>query len=344
MRRFARRVRRLAWRLSPAGRPHRRWLALGTLGSLLVVAARIAYAYPLRGVLDAAFNKHHQHSFAGLVGGGSHAELWLGAMFLGIVATQGCGEFLQRTSFARFSIGVVRRVRASALGGISRGGALEERAAGDVISRVIGDTARFKAGLKGLLVRGTQSGTYFLAVCVMLALTDVRMGAIFAAGGLAMVTIALFGASRVNEITRRLRKKEGRLAARMHAALRGDAKALAALDGGRGDRPVDAKTTRLEGLTIFAMHLTLGLTVCGVLAIGLHDADAGRLPSADLFVALYYLVTVHNQMLKLGRQTLKLGRFVASAERLVKLADRPPAGVAVEREPDGLFADWAQAA
>jgi ABC-type multidrug transport system fused ATPase/permease subunit len=344
MKRFVRRLWRVAWRLSPMAARHRRWLIAGTAGSVLVVAARIAYAWALRGVVDTAVNQHHSHSFASLAPGTGSPTLWLGAIFLGIVTTQGVGEFLQRVSFARFSIGMVRGMRARALAGISRGAGLEGKAAGDVISRIIGDASRFKSGLKSLLLRATQSGLFFVTVSVMLSLLDVKMGLVFFCGCVTLLAVATFGASRVNTITRRLRKKEGKLAARMHAALAGDAKKLAALDAGdRAARPVDAKSTRLEGLTIIAIHLTLGLTVCGVLAIGLHDARTGLIRPTDLFVAIYYLVIVHNQMLKLGRQTLKLGRFLVSAERLVKLADRPTAP-ALAREPDGLFADWARSA
>jgi hypothetical protein len=38
---------------------------------------------------------------------------------------------------------------------------------------------------------------------------------------------------------------------------------------------------------------------------------------------------------------MRLGRVLASAERLVKLMDRPAAPAPV-REPDELFAAWAQ--
>jgi ABC-type multidrug transport system fused ATPase/permease subunit len=339
MRAFGDRLWRLAWRLSPTTRGHRRWLLAGTLGSVLVVAARIAYAYPLRGLLDANFNKHHAHALN--VAGGS--TLLLGAIFLGIVATQGTGEFIQRVSFARFSIGVVRKVRANALAGISRGAAgTEQAAAGDVISRIVGDATRFKSGLKGYLMRTTQSGTFFVAVTVGLALVDVRMGLVFFAGCATLIVLAAWGASRVNAVSTRLRKKEAKLVARMHLALAGDAEQLLALEDARPAKRADGKVARMEALTILGTHLVLGLTVCGVLAIGLHDADTGRIQPGDLFVALYYLVTVHNQMLKLGRQTVRLGRLLTSAERLVRLADRPPSAVRV-REPDGLFASWAHA-
>ena len=339
MRAFGDRLWRLAWRLSPTTRGHRRWLAAGTLGSVLVVAARIAYAYPLRGLLDATFNKHQSHALN--VAGGS--TLLLGAIFLGIVATQGMGEFIQRVSFARFSIGVVRAVRANALAGISRGTAsAEEGGAGDAISRIIGDAARFKSGLKSFLMRSTQSGTFFIAVCVGLSLIDIRMGLVFFAGCATLIALAAWGASRVNVVSKRLRKKEGKLVARMHLALAGDAEQLVALDDARPAKAAAGKVARMEALTILGTHLVLGLTVCGVLAIGLHDAHTGRIPPSELFVALYYLVTVHNQMLKLGRQTVRLGRLLASAERLVTLADRSPAPVRV-REPDGLFASWAHA-
>jgi ABC-type transport system involved in cytochrome bd biosynthesis fused ATPase/permease subunit len=127
----------------------------------------------------------------------------------------------------------------------------------------------------------------------------------------------------------------------MHASLAGDVEELAELDDSeRRAGQAEAKTTRMEGLTILAVHALLGLTVVSVLALGGQAVRAGRMQPADLFTVLFYLLQVHNPTVRLGRQAMRLGRVLASAERLVKLMDRPAAPPPA-REPDEAFAAWA---
>ena len=143
-----------------------------------------------------------------------------------------------------------------------------------------------------------------------------------------MTSIALFGAVRVTNISRRLRRKEGLLAGRMHALLIG---AEAAEDqdevesAERKSARAEAKTTKVEGLTIWAVHATLAVTSCGVVLLGLHLVRSGALQPADMFTVLFYLLMVHNPTVRLSRQTVRLGRVLASAERLAKVLKRDEA-------------------
>ena len=341
--RLPRRVARVGRRLWPSIRRHRRWLATGTIGTLFVVACRLAYPWPLRGVLEVAF-KHRHSGVADLVPGNGDPVPWLGAAFLAIVLVQGLAELVQRVSFARFSIGLTRDVRAEALAGIARGPAPDSDEAGDLIARLIGDTSRFKSGLKGVLIRLTQSGTFFLGVAVALLLMDALLGLVFLAGGALILTISGLGAARTNRVAKRLRKKEGKLAGRMHASLAGDVEQMGELDEAeRRAGHAEAKTTRMEGVTIVAVHAVLGLTVVSILALGGGAVRSGRMQAADLFTVLFYLLQVHNPTVRLGRQAMRVGRVLASAERLVKLMDRPAAPARTPAPaPDDVFAAWSR--
>jgi ATP-binding cassette subfamily B protein len=366
---FPVRLGRVTRRLAPEARRHRRYLLAGLAGTLVVVFCRLAYAWPLRGVLDQAFHQTKHGFVDALVPSSGDPVLWLSGAFLLIVAMQGMAEFVQRVSYARFSIALSRDLRAEALATLARGPTPSTKDGGDAISRVIGDTSRFKSGVKGVLIRFTQNGTFFVGVFVMLTIMDARLGLVFLAGGLVLVAIAAWGASRVNRVAQRLRKKEGRLAAHIHSALMHDVRRLAeGDDAGRRAAGADAKTAQMEQQAVLAVHVVLGLTICAVLSLGLHDVHAGRLAPGDLFTVLFYLLQVHNPTVKLGRSAMRLGRVLASAERLVGLIDRRPAPTAqlqfdLEpvpepvpepepalaarsvpaplRVPDGLFAHWA---
>jgi len=319
---FPARLGSVVARLSPSIQRHRRYLVTGSIGTLFVVACRLAYPWPLRGVLEEAFNTK-KGGVSALVPDSGDPVVWLVGVFLIIVIIQGLAELVQRVSFARFSIGLTRDVRSEILTKLGRGG--ERPDTGDAIARIIGDSARFKSGLKGVLIRLTQNGTFFVGVCVMLFIIDYRLGVVFLTGGVVLLGVAGWGASRVNKVARRLRRKEGELAGQMHKALSGDIKELAELDDSeKRAAKAEAKTTRMEGLTIWAVHVLLGITVCGVLALGLHDVRTGRIAAADLFTVLFYLLQVHNPTVRLGRQAMRVGRVLASAERLLKLLDREP--------------------
>lgn len=322
---FGARLRRVVRRLRPHIHRHRRLLVRGSIGTLFVVACRLAFPWPLRGILEEAFGTGAQGGVVALVPSAGDPVVWLTGAFLLIVVGQGLAELLQRLSFARFSIELVRDVRGEALAAIGRAGPSPDRDPGDLIARVIGDSARFKSGLKGVLIRLTQNGTFVVGVCVMLLIIDLQLGLTFVAGTALILTVAAVGASRVSAISRRLRKREGDLAARMHAALSGDPDGLLGLEETeRRDGRAEAKTTRLEGLTMLLVHALLGVTTCAVLAMGVHAVRTGRLAPGDLFTVLFYLVLVHNPSVRLGRQAVRVGRVLASAERLLKLTRLEP--------------------
>ena len=344
MKQLIRRTRYVTRRLGPYARPHRRLLIFGFLGTLVVVACRLAFPWPLRGILELAFSEQGATGVTDMVPASGDPALWLGGAFVLIVLCQGLAELVQRLSFARFSIGLVHDARTAAVEKLSRPQApgLPDRDPGDVIARVIGDSARVKSGLKGVLIRMTQNGVFFFGVLVVLFVIDMRLGLVFLAGGVVMTAIALFGAVRVTNISRRLRRREGLLAGRMHSLLMGDDASEDADDVDAAERKsarAEGKTTKVEGLTIWAVHGTLAFTSFGVVLLGLHLVRSGALQPADMFTVLFYLLMVHNPTVRLSRQTVRLGRVLASAERLAKVLKReeaiPEAGPMPQDRPEG---------
>lgn len=322
-------VRRL---LGPYARPHRHWLVAGSVGTVFVVACRLAFPWPLRGVLELSFPQEFGATgVVALVPSAGDPIVWLAGAFVLLVLLQGLSELVQRVSFARFAIGTVHDARSAAVGLLTQpGGGARSRDPGDLIARVIGDSARVKAGIKGVLIRLTQNGLFFVGVCAMLLVIDLRLGLVFVAGGTLVAVLAFAGSARVSTIARRLRRNEGRLARKMHRLL-SDPELAADEDEARELQETyarsgraEAKIARLEGLVIWGVHGLLALTACSVLILGVDAVRAGRLEPGDLSVVLFYLVMVHNPTVRVGRQALRLGRVLASAERLGKILETPP--------------------
>src|SRR5436305_670964 len=95
---LARRARR-AWRgLAPFARPHRRALIPGMLGAIGVVAARLAFPWPLRGVLELTLHQGGARgaTVAKLVPVGADPSLWLTGAFIVIIVVWALSEYVQR--------------------------------------------------------------------------------------------------------------------------------------------------------------------------------------------------------------------------------------------------------
>lgn len=333
--------------LGPYGRPHRKWLVRGSLAALGVVLARLAFPWPLRGIMELVLQETGSRSGRiALVPSWGDPIWWLAGAFVLVALSQGFAEYAQRVSFSRFAVGAVHDARAAKIKRlIKKAHRLDDsHPTGDVIARVIGDSARLKAGLKGVLVHVTQNGIFVVGVGAMLVLIDLRLGAVFVAGTAAAFAVAFGGASRVSRVARRYRKKEGALADTVHQALTMDGhrgrrvrkkalrkRALELKNTNRKSGSKDVRISRLQAQTAWAIHGVMALLAVAVLAIGIDGVSAGRLEVGDLFTVVAYLLLVHNPTVRMGRQTARLGKVLASAERLA--AVRVPAKVKRRERP-----------
>jgi hypothetical protein len=322
--RTARRARRTYARLAPYGRPHRRRLIEGTLATLVLVACRLAFPWPLRGLMEIVFHpaaRGRGATVAGLVPHTGDPVWWLVGSFVVIILLWGVSESLQRLAFTRFAVGLVRDAKAAALEHVPK--AAESRPAGDLIAGVTGDAARVKSGVKTILIGTSRNGAFFAGVTVIVSLIDPLIGLVFFLGGVATVIVGALGAWRSSRIARRSRRREGALTDELHRYLAGTAE----LPGPSGDplgRP-DSKVTRVEGMTTFAVHAVLAATTCTILVLAVHAGRSGRLSAGAVFTILAYILLMHNKTVGFGRRIIRGGRLLPSAERLAGLV-APPSG------------------
>ena len=340
------RVKSVYRKLGPFGRPHRRWLVIGSLAALLVVLARLAFPWPLRGAMELVLPEEGAgHGILDFVPTQGDPIWWLAGAFVFIALTQGFAEYVQRVSFSRFAVGAVHDARAAKMKRlVKKADRLDDsHRTGDVIARVIGDSARLKAGIKGVLVHVTQNGIFVIGVGVMLLLIDPALGAVFVGGIVIAFLVAFGGAVRVSRVARRYRKKEGAIAEAFHQALTADRlnaehsrkealrnRALSLKSDNKKSGSKDVQISRRQAQTAWAIHGVMSLISVGVIAMGIRGVRTGSLDVAELFTIVAYLLLVHNPTVRLGRQTARLGKVLASAERLAavkapskaKLADQ----------------------
>jgi ABC-type multidrug transport system fused ATPase/permease subunit len=312
--------------LKSYGRPHRRHLTAGAALTVALVAARLAFPWPLRGLMEIVFHQGAPGRATGVVDVVPQAgdpKYWLIGAFLVIVLIWGVSESLQRLQFTRFAVGLVHDVRRKAIGKVSADATTASP--GDVISTITGDTSRLKSGITSILIGVSRNGMFFLGVAVIVTLIDPVIGLVFLGGGLATVAASAIGAARSRPISRKSRLRDGALAEDLHRYLAGEAD-LEKPQPRRG-KP-DSKTTRVEGLTTFVVHAILGISTCIILILTIQAGQSGKLSPGAVFTVLAYILLMHNKTVSLGRSVVRAGRVLPSIKRistLVRKSNGPPA-------------------
>ena len=169
--------------LAPFARPHRRLFLKGILGALLVVGLRLALPWPFRLMIDPWVSGQTLQLGGALswIPIEINPVIALGGVFFVLLLGVGYADFVERVNFARFAIGLVKDLRVRAFSGISQEDTLDQStASGDLVARLIGDTARIKAGLQGFLVHVATNGLLFAGVIIILIWMDLALGVIFA--------------------------------------------------------------------------------------------------------------------------------------------------------------------
>jgi ATP-binding cassette subfamily B protein len=329
------RLRRVLRMLTPYARPHRDMLILGVLATLLIVGARLAAPWPFRGLLELLYGQRADaRPVVDALPAGVDPALVLGLLFVGVVLLQGLGEYVQRLAFARFAIRMVHDTRAAALARLFARRVGLRSDPGDAIARTVGDTARIKAGLKGVLIHVAQNGLLVAGVAVILVLTDRPLGLVYLIGNLAATAVAIYGAAFVAKVAHRHRRKEGRLASKIHLALVSDEEP-SFVRTNRTSGQADAEISHYEGLTTWAIHLLLGTTGLLIVLFGAHRALAGDLSVGALFTFTAYILMAHDPTVRLGRQVARVGPILACAERLADVFDgRVMSIVKVDNKPE----------
>ena len=287
--------------------------------SVMVTAAQLALPWPLKWIVDlaAADSAGSAARPAWLPALGSPV-VWPATALIAVGVVFGLAEYVQRLAVARF---VVRAVNDARVGILTRSlrSAPRSRDPGDVLTRVVSDTARLRVGMKGALVHVLQHGLFLLGVSAVLLVLDVRLGLVYLGGLGVALGVAVVGTDCAAAMARRRRGRESRAVAdALHAAMTpGEELTAKQLDR---DRPV-AIITQVKGRTAWAVQAVLAVTTAVVLSLAVRSADTGRLGTGDVALVASYLLMLHYPMMRLGRQITRLGPQLTSAERLARLAE-----------------------
>jgi len=304
------------------GRRHRKLFVGGSLAAIVVVAARLALPWPLRAIAEIV---------AGMAGAGTSAlpidaMTRQSALFLCFVALLGLSDYLARLLFSRFSIATTRDLRQAAFSTtLGADNVNRKSAAGDLVSRLIGDAARIKAGMQGFLLHVATNGLLFAGVAIILFTIDRRMGLLFAAAALATGAITVWGAYIIFAKSLQHRRKEGQLANRIHNSLRKVVAPSKLKQINKASGRYEASLTRVQGRVTWAAHIIFGLAVVGCLWVGVDGVAKGSLDPGEVLLFMLYALMLRGPVVRLCRQGTRTGKILGPAYRLVQMLDRSPA-------------------
>ncbi len=323
------------------GGHHRSWLVKGGVATIGVVFFRLLMPWPLRGVIDIVFG-HGSHKGAMVVGYLPHwgdPVIMLAMAYLLFALGHGIADMFQRVHIKRFAALTAHEMRAAAVEGARVMPPHKRTATGDIVARIIGDSARIKAGLSGIMVHGLKNGMLFLAACVVITWVSVGFGVIFFVSGLIAIYIGVRTATPVADTASRLRRKEGDYATALQEGLEGGAMDLKMDDINWGNARKSVTLTKMISRSSVYVHLVLGASVSLALVVGARGVRAGTIAPGDLFIFIAYALTLHRRMVQVGRQIARSGKVLACAERIEAYARHAKPGGAEVEENGGEAAE-----
>ena len=316
---FWRELRRLG-RYRPFARRHLRACLGGTAAAVAVVALRLALPWPLKALVDpwVVGAEAAGETVASPVPGGA---LGLGVSFLLLAVGLGWADRFERLSFARFAIGIVRDLRSRAFAAVTGAHRVPGAGTGDLVARLIGDTARVKAGIKGFLVHVATNGVFFVGVSLVFLWLLPPVGLIFAAGALSLAVLTYAGAARIHRRAVTYRRKEGKLAEAIHRSASLDPSQASFARVNRSSGQHEAALTGLQTLATAGAHVVFGLTVLGAWAAAWRSAAAAQVDAGVLILLAIYSLSLRGPMVQLARQGVRTGKILAGLQRLGHLLD-----------------------
>lgn len=298
-------------------RSHRSSLVRGVLATVGVVFFRLAMPWPLREVLEMVFPRaaHEGRHLVDYLPASGDPVFWLAGLYVLLALGLGLSEMVQRVNIMRFASQTVHDMRSETLRGAA-GVPRHERSLGDIITRIIGDSAMIKAGISGIIVHGLQNGILFMAVCAVLLYISLQLGLIFLAAGLIAIYIGIIASAPVAKTAARQRRKEGDYATALQESLETGNLKLQLVDINASSAKKEVRTTKIITRSSLLIHFVLAAAVGLGLWYGAYGVKSGFIAPGELFLFIAYALTVHRRMVQVGRQVARSGKVMACVDRL----------------------------
>lgn len=332
-----RRTRSLLALLWPYARSSKGLLLLGAAVSAAVIALHLAQPWPLKWVVDSLSGSSAPPPFFSHLSANWQIEFAvLAAAYMLIAVLAASAEYGQLLILAGLGNRMVFAFRSDLFQRVLRLPLAfhERREAGELLTRIVFDTARLRQGVNGVLTRIFMTVFGFLATFGVLAWLDAPLASLVGIAGIVALATMSRTSRRIFRGARKQRKREGRLASLVGDRLLGIRELQVFRPGGEADGVFDRlnakslkqeqKVRRLAAGLLLRVQLLLAVCVTLILWRGAAAVQAGRLTPGDLVLFLHYVLALYRPFQQFARQTARSGKTFASAERLTKIMQRQP--------------------
>jgi ATP-binding cassette subfamily B protein len=343
-----RKLRGLGGLLWPYTRGDRPLLALGAGASLLLILLRVAQPWPLKWIIDLLTNRPEHAALGGLLTPPPLGPAGLSVLYVAITLLGAAVAFTERLVLAGLGNRVIYRLRTALFGHVLAQPIAfhESRSTGELLTRIVYDTARLRQGVNAILLRIFQTAGLFVATLAVLLWLNAGLALVVATGTLLGLAAMGWSGGKIARASRKQRRKEGRLASTVAEDLLG-VRELQIYRAGRwpderfGRKNVkslvhEQRVRQLAAWLVLRIEILVALTITAIIWVGAREVQTGVLTPGDLVLFVSYAVALYGPLEQFARQTYKLGKTAASGERLRKIIAEPPA---IADRPDAVPAD-----
>lgn len=324
----------LVW---PYARPYKRLFLTGAVLSTAAIALRAVQPWPLKWIVDSLTGSPYS-KFLPAPNVDSQVEIAvLAGTYVAVSFMAALADYGQLMTLTGLGNRVLFAFRAALYDRILEQSLSfhEKREAGELLTRVIYDTARLRQGINNILTRICQTTLTFLVTLVVLMWLDMRLTAIVAVTGILAVATMGHSRQRIFRVARKQREREGRLAALVAERLLG-IRELHTFRRRTEEEPAfdrhnlkslkqEQKVRRLSAGLLVRVELLLALCTSLILWLGAREVREGRLTAGDLVLFVSYVFALYKPFSQFARQSARSGKTLACADRLRNIMQKEPA-------------------
>ena len=338
-------MRGIATLLWPHTRGDRKLLVLGACLSVLLIALRLAQPWPLKWILDLLTARPEHAALGGFLKAPALGIAGLSLAYIAITLSAATVAYAERLVLAGLGNRVIYRLRTALFGHVLRQPLAfhESRTTGELLTRIVYDTARLRQGVNAILLRIFQTAVLFVAMLAILLWLNAGLAALVGLGAVLALAAMRWSGRRIAGAASKQRKKEGRLATTVAEDLLG-VRELQTYRAGRwpderfGKKNVksllhEQRVRQLAAWLVLRIEVLVALSIAAILWVGGRQVQAGRLTPGDLVLFVSYAVGLYRPFEQFARQTYKLGKTFACGDRLRKIMAETPA---IADRPDAV--------
>ncbi|MCK4304796.1 MAG: ABC transporter ATP-binding protein [Candidatus Eisenbacteria sp.] len=205
---------------------------------------------------------------------------------------------------------------------------------GDLLMRLTGDIVMLREMVVAALITFLTQGLVVLGILGIMATLNLRLTLVAAVVAPFLLVILSIFRIRLVEAAGRQRKREGRLASKVHEVLG----AVMLVQAYTAERHEDqrfkelnkrslrggVRLTRIEAQLNRSVQIAMAMGLCTILWLGSYDVMAGRLTPGQLLVFLAYLRALYKPLRQISKLTQRMAKASACGDRVLEVLDQEP--------------------